>query len=106
MRPRLTSSHFVGRVGELAELEQARREADAGQPVVVLVGGDSGVGKTRLVAEFLRRVAEQGSDTLVLQGSASLQADGELPYAPLPSSLLGKDQTQLKSLTCNGAPLS
>ncbi len=84
MRPRLTSTHFVGRVGELAELEQARRESDAGQPVVVLVGGDSGVGKTRLVSEFLSR---QDSEAVVLQGSASLQADGELPYAPLLSAL-------------------
>ncbi len=84
MRPSLTSSHFVGRVGELDELEQARREADGGQPVVVLVGGDSGVGKTRLVSEFLSR---HDSAALVLQGSASLQADGELPYAPLLSAL-------------------
>jgi DNA-binding CsgD family transcriptional regulator/predicted negative regulator of RcsB-dependent stress response len=84
MRPSLTSSHFVGRVGELAELEQARREADGGQPVVVMVGGDSGVGKTRLVSEFLSR---HDSGALVLQGSASLQADGELPYAPLLSAL-------------------
>jgi phosphate transport system substrate-binding protein len=30
----------------------------------------------------------------------------QLPYAPLPSSLLGKDQTQLKSMTCNGSPLT
>jgi DNA-binding CsgD family transcriptional regulator/tetratricopeptide (TPR) repeat protein len=87
MRPRLTSSHFVGRVRELAELEQACNEAQAGQPVVVLVGGDSGVGKTRLVSEFLRRRSEEGAQTMVLQGSASLQADGELPYAPLLSAL-------------------
>ncbi len=52
--------------------------------MVVLVGGDSGVGKTRLVSEFLSR---QGSEATVLQGSASLQADGELPYAPLLSAL-------------------
>ena len=56
MRPRLTSSHLVGRVGELAELELALRESDEERPVVVLLGGDSGVGKTRLVAEFLRRI--------------------------------------------------
>src|SRR6201996_7096 len=30
----------------------------------------------------------------------------QLPYAPLPSSLLGKDQAQLKTMTCNGSPLS
>lgn len=30
----------------------------------------------------------------------------QLPYAPLPSSLLGKDQAQLKTMTCNGSPVS
>jgi phosphate transport system substrate-binding protein len=30
----------------------------------------------------------------------------QLSYAPLPSSLVSKDQAQLASLTCNGAPLS
>ncbi len=48
MRARLTSTHFVGRVGELAELELALREAAASRPVLVLLGGESGVGKTRL----------------------------------------------------------
>src|SRR5690348_6016790 len=51
MRARLTSSHFVGRVGELAELELALRESASQRPVLVLLGGESGVGKTRLIAE-------------------------------------------------------
>src|ERR1017187_4506990 len=46
MQTRLTSSHFVGRSGELAELELAMREACAGRPALVLLGGESGVGKT------------------------------------------------------------
>src|SRR5947209_10910256 len=77
MRPRLTSSHLVGRVGELAELELASREAATEHPVLVLLGGDSGVGKTRLVAEFERRMADTA--TLVLRGEAVEQGDGELP---------------------------
>src|SRR5690349_24895889 len=44
MRARVTSSRFVGRVGELAELEQASRDAAEQRPVVVLLAGDSGVG--------------------------------------------------------------
>jgi DNA-binding CsgD family transcriptional regulator/tetratricopeptide (TPR) repeat protein len=82
MRPRLTSSHLVGRVAELAELELALHEASARHPVLVLLGGESGVGKTRLVAEF-----EEHAEALVLRGSAVEQADGELPYAPLLSAL-------------------
>src|ERR1700679_4311225 len=57
MRSRLTSNHFVGRAGELAELQRAFDEAASGHPGLVLVGGDSGVGKTRLVSEVEQRLA-------------------------------------------------
>ena len=85
MRARVTSSHFVGRTGELAELDLALREAAGQSPVVVLLGGESGVGKTRLVREFEWRSSE--SDALVLRGEAVEEADGELPYAPLIGAL-------------------
>ena len=85
MRARVTSSHFVGRTGELAELDRALREAAGASPVVVLLGGESGVGKTRLVREFERRSSKD--DALVLRGEAVEEADGELPYAPLIGAL-------------------
>jgi DNA-binding CsgD family transcriptional regulator/tetratricopeptide (TPR) repeat protein len=88
MRSRLTSNHFVGRVGELAEIQLAVREATAGRPALVLLGGDSGVGKTRLVAELEGRVAADTDPApLVLRGDGVEQSDGELPYAPLLSAL-------------------
>jgi DNA-binding CsgD family transcriptional regulator/tetratricopeptide (TPR) repeat protein len=93
MRSRLTSSHFVGRVGELAELELAVREATEGRSTLVLLGGDSGVGKTRLVSELEQRLAAQAAGdgdepaVLFLRGDGVEQADGELPYAPLLSTL-------------------
>ncbi|HEX4011774.1 MAG TPA: AAA family ATPase [Solirubrobacteraceae bacterium] len=91
MRSRLTSSHFVGRVGELAELQLAVREASAGRPGLVLLGGDSGVGKTRLVGELEQRLAAEasgeGAVPMLLRGDTVEQADGELPYAPLLSAL-------------------
>ena len=82
---RLTSNRFVGRRPEFAELEQSSAAASAGQPVLVLLGGDSGVGKTRLIGELERRLDEQ--DVLVLRGEAVEQDDGELPYVPLTSAL-------------------
>jgi len=87
VRARLTSSHFVGRVGELAELRLAAREAAAGRPALVLLGGDSGVGKTRLVAELEHELGREEGETLVLRGEGVEQADGELPYAPLLGAL-------------------
>jgi DNA-binding CsgD family transcriptional regulator len=83
MRGRLTSSHLVGRVGELAELELASREAHDGRPSVILLGGDSGVGKTRLVGEFISAIPE----FVVLRGEGVEQGGGHLPYAPLVSAL-------------------
>ena len=88
MPSRLTSNHFVGRVGELAELELAVREASDGRPTLVLLGGDSGVGKTRLVGELEHRLsAGRDGAPLILRGDGVEQADGELPYAPLLSAL-------------------
>jgi ATP/maltotriose-dependent transcriptional regulator MalT len=88
MRTRLTASRFVGRIGELAELEHALRDASDGRPAVVLLGGESGIGKTRLVSEFARRVTEEDPHAaLVLRGEGVEQREGELPYAPLLSAL-------------------
>jgi DNA-binding CsgD family transcriptional regulator len=84
MRSRLTSTRFVGRVGELAELEAILRDASAQRPALVLLSGESGVGKTRLVREFEQRHAE---DAIVLRGEAVEQGDAELPYAPLLGAL-------------------
>ncbi|MGI9185378.1 MAG: helix-turn-helix transcriptional regulator [Solirubrobacteraceae bacterium] len=87
MRTRLTSSHIVGRVGELAELRLAAREATAGRPALVLLGGDSGVGKTRLVSELEQELSREETETVILRGEGVEQADGELPYAPVLSAL-------------------
>ena len=94
MRSRLTSSHFVGRGAELTELHQAFDDTASGRPGLVLVGGDSGVGKTRLVSEFEQRLglaAEDsgvdGSGVIFLRGQSVEQSDGDLPYAPLLSAL-------------------
>jgi DNA-binding CsgD family transcriptional regulator len=84
MNTRLTSSHFVGRVGELSELEASLHEAADRRPALVLLGGESGVGKTRLVREFEQRHAD---DAVVLRGEAVEQGDAELPYAPLLGAL-------------------
>ncbi len=81
---RLSSSRFVGRHLELEELETALAQASVRQPALILLGGESGVGKTRLVREFEQR---HSTDALMLRGDAVEQGEGELPYAPLLSAL-------------------
>jgi predicted ATPase len=71
---RISSPRFVGRADELARLDGAL----AGEaPRVLLVGGEAGVGKTRLLAEFTARAHAAGARVLV--GSCLHAGAGALP---------------------------
>ena len=85
MGGRVASPTFIGRVEELELLEAASRRAADADPAVVLVGGEAGVGKTRLVAELTSRCARDG--TRVLVGGCVPVGDGALPYAPIVEAL-------------------
>ena len=85
MGGRVASPAFVGRIEELQTLEAARKRAADGEPAVVLVGGEAGVGKTRLVAELTGRCAADG--IRVLSGGCIPVGEGTLPYAPLVEAL-------------------
>ncbi|MCX4746632.1 AAA family ATPase [Kitasatospora sp. NBC_01287] len=79
---------FVGRGSEIASLTAALRRASAGQPQALLVGGEAGVGKTRLLEEFLCRAEkdERSATITMLGGCLEVGAEG-LPYAPLVTAL-------------------
>jgi len=86
MTVRVASSRLTGRSAELAVLETARADAADGRPSLAFVAGESGVGKTRLLAELMRRARDAG--TLVLAGeTADFSDEGELPYLPLVAAL-------------------
>ena len=85
MGGQVTSPALVGRMRELAALDTALGRADGGASVVVLLGGEAGVGKTRLASEFAARQA--GNGTRVLLGGCVPFADGELPFAPAVEAL-------------------
>jgi DNA-binding CsgD family transcriptional regulator/tetratricopeptide (TPR) repeat protein len=86
MTPRITCDRFIGRVSELAEMISAVDQAASEDPVLVLVGGEAGVGKTRLTHEFADRLATIRT-SLILRGDAVPPSDGELPFAPLVAAL-------------------
>lgn len=65
-RPRLT--RFVGRRVEVAQLRQRLEDATSGKGSLVLVAGEPGVGKTRLVSELAIEAADRG--LLALSGRA------------------------------------
>src|SRR4051812_50111397 len=57
----LVSPVFIGREAELATLTAALDAAVGGDPAVVLLSGEAGVGKTRLVEEAAERAGEAGA---------------------------------------------
>ncbi|MFJ3672440.1 ATP-binding protein [Streptomyces sp. NPDC090106] len=59
--PALSAPRFVGRDGELDTLGSAL----GGEPAVVLIEGEAGIGKTRLLREFLASQARRGRHALV-----------------------------------------
>jgi DNA-binding NarL/FixJ family response regulator len=82
---RVSSRRFVGREPQLSQLRRLLDEAGAGHASVALVGGESGVGKTRLVDELSALARAQGAR--VLAGESVELAEGELPYAPIIGAL-------------------
>jgi predicted ATPase len=56
---------FVGRSSGLAALRESWLSAAGGQPCWVLVGGEAGIGKTRLLSEFAREVSARGAGVVV-----------------------------------------
>ncbi len=71
---------LIGRSSELATLDLLLEQAKSGKGQVVLLSGEAGVGKSRLIAAVKNSVASVGF--LLLQGSC-FQADRISPYAPI-----------------------
>ncbi|HVQ18965.1 MAG TPA: AAA family ATPase, partial [Actinomycetes bacterium] len=82
---RQLSPIFVGRETETTMLESRLADARNGQASVVLVGGEAGVGKTRLVEEFSGTATSAGAR--VLLGGCFDLGDDALAFAPFSAAL-------------------
>jgi len=82
---RVSSPRFIGRRDELIVLESALARAQEGSGSLVFVGGEAGIGKSRLISELAGR-AERGGMTVVV-GECPPLGDGEFPYAPIVGAL-------------------
>lgn len=85
--PSCSSPLFIGREADLATLEDALRTAASAEPAVVLLGGEAGVGKTRLVGEFTERAGASGA--LILTGRCMELGADSLPFAAFTMVLRG-----------------
>lgn len=86
MRAR-TSPRLVGRDAELTAFDAALARAAEGDATVLLLGGDAGVGKTRLVTEYGRRATAGGATAL--SGACLELGAVSLPYGPFVEALRG-----------------
>lgn len=70
---------LFARGDELATLRDALDRARSGRPAAILISGDAGVGKSRLLQEFN---ATAGDGALAVTGHCLDTADSALPYLP------------------------
>src|SRR4051812_2974514 len=72
---------IVGRERDLARLDEARSTAAEGRPHLLIVAGEAGIGKTRLIEEASLRARRDGWRVLV--GGCLDIGDAALPYLPV-----------------------
>jgi eukaryotic-like serine/threonine-protein kinase len=97
---------FVGREPELRVLGERLERALAGTGGLVLVAGEAGIGKTRMLGEFALTARERGA--LTLWGS-SFEGDWHPPYGPwlevLEDAVRSLDADRLRQALGRGAPV-
>jgi DNA-binding CsgD family transcriptional regulator/tetratricopeptide (TPR) repeat protein len=76
-----SSGAFVGRVAELERLDSALVALHERGAATVLLGGDAGMGKSRLIEEFCARA--RGAGAIVAVGACTPAEGGGLPYGPV-----------------------
>lgn len=83
--PDAAGSRLIGRLNETKALAGVLEQAALGHPGAMVIHGEAGVGKTRLVKEVCARVLGEGYE--VLWGSCVHFGAASLSYAPMISAL-------------------
>jgi len=96
---------LVGRDEELDLLEEVLDALFAGRGGLVLLGGEAGIGKSRLAMEVAERAAHRGAATL---RGAAYEQEKQLPYGPFVEALEGFAgpirSDELRALVGDAAP--
>ncbi|NIV30204.1 MAG: AAA family ATPase, partial [Anaerolineae bacterium] len=95
-KKRASASPLIGREAEWVQLQEAWRATSRGQPQMVLLEGEPGIGKTRLAEELLGWAGRQGMGAC---GTRCYASEGRLAFAPVASWLrAGALRSTLSSL--------
>lgn len=91
-------SALIGRTDELESMSLRARAVSSGCGALILVDGDAGVGKTRLLAELLRAPSLPAGYAAVCAGALDY---ARAPYAPIRDVLVALDTRYPKVLAQN-----
>lgn len=95
---------LIGRASQLELLDSLLEQARGDQGQVVLIGGDAGIGKSRLVTEGISHAQTIGFS--LLQGNC-YEPDRHLPYAPILDLLWNLSAVQSpQELAAEAAPFA
>ena len=75
---RMVRGRLVAREGEVAEAVAAWQRALSGRSSLLLISGEPGIGKTRMVRELIARVGFADGQALI----GACYAEGSMPYGP------------------------
>lgn len=93
----LQAAAFVGREQEMSQLTQALEQAQQGQGSIWLVGGESGVGKSRVLDELRTQALVSGWQVITGQAVAEGGAPYQLWRDVVPYLALGIELTDLEA---------
>ncbi len=84
-----SSGGLVGRAPAFDALHAAFEHAQTGQPRIVVIAGEAGIGKTFLVDAFVASAQAEHEVVHVLRGGCLDLAEDGMPYAPITEALRG-----------------
>jgi hypothetical protein len=91
---------FVGRIDELVLIRRVADAARSGEPRLLLVSGEAGVGKSRLLREAMTAAVADG--TTVLHGTC--HEDVRIPYLPVATAFRRTGHPGTRNLTAAPDP--
>jgi predicted ATPase len=104
----LPASRLVGRGTQLEALKSCLERTHAGRRQIVFVTGETGIGKTTLADECIRRTALEFSDVRIARGQCLEGYGGKEPYCPVLEAIgqlcRGSDGAKLVHILAAQAP--